>query len=89
MVTIAEAQPKDSGWYQCTAFNQSGSTATRARIQVEAPARDWTQSAAIPAVKLNIPHTGRVILPEYVFCPFLVCSSLFYFFNVLTKPGLL
>ena len=62
MVTIAEAQSKDSGWYQCTAYNQSGSTATRARILVEVPARD--QQAA-PAVKLYIPHPGRVILPEY------------------------
>lgn len=63
MVTIAEAQSKDSGWYQCTAYNQAGSSATRARFLVEVPAKE--PPPAVPAVKLNIPHTGRVILPEY------------------------
>ena len=61
-VTITEAQAKDSGWYQCTAYNQSGSTATRARVQVEVPAKD---QIVAPSVKLNIPLTGRVIMPEY------------------------
>jgi Immunoglobulin I-set domain len=55
VVTIAEAQAKDSGWYQCTAYNQSGSTATRARVQVEVPAKDMTVA---PPVKLNIPQSG-------------------------------
>ena len=76
MVTIAEAQAKDSGWYQCTAYNTSGSTATRARVQVDVPARDMTQTQATSGVKLNIPHTGRVIQPEYVLrSPFLPLSS--------------
>ena len=77
MVTIAEAQAKDSGWYQCTAYNTSGSTATRARVQVDVPARDMTQTQTTSGVKLNIPHTGRVIQPEYVLrSPFL--TSLFF-----------
>jgi hypothetical protein len=49
-----------SGWYQCTAQNQAGTAATRAKIYVEAEKRITTGEP----IKLNLPKTHRVIEPE-------------------------
>ncbi|GFY64285.1 titin [Trichonephila inaurata madagascariensis] len=49
----------DSSWYQCTAQNQAGSTATRARLYVE------SESAPAPEPwRLNLPRPQKVICPE-------------------------
>ena len=60
-VYIAEAQNKDAGWYQCTAYNSAGSAQTRARLNIEALV-DLKPYEKNP-VKLHIPHTGRIIEP--------------------------
>ncbi|GIY10881.1 titin [Caerostris extrusa] len=49
----------DSSWYQCTAQNQAGSTATRARLYVE------SESTPVPEPwRLNLPRPQKVICPE-------------------------
>ncbi|XP_035212215.1 LOW QUALITY PROTEIN: titin-like, partial [Stegodyphus dumicola] len=49
----------DSAWYQCTAQNQAGSTATRARLYVE------SETAPVPEPwRLNLPRPQKVIAPE-------------------------
>ena len=62
MVAIAEAEKRDDGWYQCTAYNLVGSAATRARLQVVMPKEIPTAPVMPP---LHIPHPGRIIQPEY------------------------
>ena len=62
MVAIAEAEKKDDGWYQCTAYNVVGSAATRARLQVVMP-KEIPTAPMMP--QLILPYPGRTILPEY------------------------
>ena len=60
-IYIAEAQTKDAGWYQCTAYNLAGSAQTRGRVQVD-PLVDLKPYENQP-FKLLIPNTGRIIEP--------------------------
>ncbi|XP_033210459.1 titin [Belonocnema kinseyi] len=56
---IPRAKFSDAAWYQCTAQNVAGSTATRARLFVETP------KGAIPEPRrLNLPRPTKVIEPE-------------------------
>ncbi|EEB18956.1 conserved hypothetical protein [Pediculus humanus corporis] len=57
---IANAKASDAAWYQCTAQNVAGSTATRARLFVETP--KFVQEAE--PKRLNLPKPTRVIEPE-------------------------
>ena len=50
---LLSATAADSGWYQCTAQNSVGSTATRARIHVLAEAKAPTQQ--------NVPHFPKPV----------------------------
>lgn len=56
---IPQARLCDAGWYQCTAQNVAGSTATRARLFVES-----TKPSLQEQKKLNFPKPTRVIEPE-------------------------
>ncbi|XP_067120871.1 titin [Centruroides vittatus] len=49
----------DAGWYQCTAQNQAGSTATRARLYVEIDERPLPEPW-----RLHLPRPHKVIEPE-------------------------
>jgi hypothetical protein len=56
---IPRAKASDAAWYQCTAQNVAGSTATRARLFVETP------KGSVPEPRrLNLPRPTRVIEPE-------------------------
>ncbi|OXU24124.1 hypothetical protein TSAR_014966 [Trichomalopsis sarcophagae] len=50
----------DAAWYQCTAQNVAGSTATRARLFVESP----KGAVPEPPRRLNLPRPTKVIEPE-------------------------
>ncbi|KAL1117095.1 hypothetical protein AAG570_004423, partial [Ranatra chinensis] len=54
------ARTSDAGWYQCTAQNMAGSTATRARVHVQKVQR---QDFAQPS-RLHLPTPTTVIQPE-------------------------
>ncbi|GLH07319.1 LOW QUALITY PROTEIN: Titin [Gryllus bimaculatus] len=56
---IPRAKASDAAWYQCTAQNVAGSTATRARLFVEIP-----KSSAPQPRRLNLPRPTKVIEPE-------------------------
>lgn len=56
---IPQAMACDAGWYQCTAQNVAGSTATRARLFVETPTRQTHEQRA-----MVFPKPTRVIEPE-------------------------
>ena len=56
---IPQAMASDAGWYQCTAQNVAGSTATRARLFVETTKPQYTEQR-----KINFPKPTRVIEPE-------------------------
>lgn len=56
---IGRASAADAGWYQCTAQNVAGSTATRARFYVEQPQDEIPEQR-----RLNLPKPTRVIEPE-------------------------
>ncbi|KAK0090259.1 hypothetical protein PV325_001954 [Microctonus aethiopoides] len=56
---IPYAKYSDAAWYQCTAQNVAGSTATRARLHVETP-----KGATPEPRRLNLPRPTRVIEPE-------------------------
>ncbi|CAH0765342.1 unnamed protein product [Bemisia tabaci] len=60
VLDISRAQLSDSGWYQCTAQNVAGSTATRARLFVERPHVHEDDQPR----RLNLPRPTRVIEPE-------------------------
>lgn len=62
VLDLAAARPSDAGWYQCTAQNVAGSTATRARLYVQTPALPEQQGDR----RLHLPRPTRVIEPEYV-----------------------
>lgn len=55
---IACTRLADSAWYQCTAQNAAGSTATRARLFVELPKTTSSQPRA-----LRFPKPTKVIEP--------------------------
>lgn len=69
---IPRAQASDAGWYQCTAQNIAGSTATRARLFVETP-----RGPAPEQRRLNLPRPSKVIEPEYVFYLFRIIYDIF------------
>lgn len=54
------AKASDAAWYQCTAQNVAGSTATRARLFVETV----KQGSAPEPRRLNLPKPIKVIEPE-------------------------
>lgn len=56
---IPRALASDAGWYQCTAQNVAGSTATRARLFVETPKEPEPVQK-----KLYLPRPTKVIEPE-------------------------
>lgn len=56
---IPQAMASDAGWYQCTAQNVAGSTATRARLFVETFRPQPTEQK-----RMNFPKPTRVIEPE-------------------------
>lgn len=56
---IYRAKASDAAWYQCTAQNVAGSTATRARLQVDVP-----RSALPEQKRLQLPRPTKVIEPE-------------------------
>ncbi|XP_022670614.1 titin-like isoform X6 [Varroa destructor] len=56
---IDRATLADGAWYQCTATNQAGSTATRARLHVEMLPRQLTTPWS-----LNLPPATTVIEPQ-------------------------
>lgn len=56
---IPQAMSTDAGWYQCTAQNVAGSTATRARLFVETTKPQFTEQK-----RINFPKPTRVIEPE-------------------------
>lgn len=56
---IPRASASDAGWYQCTAQNAAGSTATRARLFVETP-RDPVPEQR----RLYLPRPTKLIEPE-------------------------
>lgn len=56
---ILRAKASDSGWYQCTAQNVAGSTATRARLYVEVPKEGIPEQR-----RLHLPRPTKVIEPE-------------------------
>lgn len=59
---IPRATADDAGWYQCTAQNVAGSTATRARLYVQLP-KDPTPEQR----RLYLPRPTKIIEPESVF----------------------
>lgn len=56
---IPQAFAMDAGWYQCTAQNVAGSTATRARLFVETNKQQPSEQR-----RLNLPRPTKVIEPE-------------------------
>uniref|UniRef100_A0A182TG18 Ig-like domain-containing protein n=1 Tax=Anopheles melas TaxID=34690 RepID=A0A182TG18_9DIPT len=60
-VDIPRAKASDAAWYQCTAQNVAGTTATRARLFVEAPKGPEPEQK-----RLNLPRPTKVIQPEAV-----------------------
>ena len=56
---IPQAMACDAGWYQCTAQNVAGSTATRARLFVETAKQQTAEQR-----RINFPKPTRVIEPE-------------------------
>lgn len=58
---IPRAKASDAAWYQCTAQNVAGSTATRARLFVQTP-----QGPPPEPRRLHLPRPTKVIEPEYV-----------------------
>ncbi|CAN8024063.1 unnamed protein product, partial [Ixodes persulcatus] len=56
---LNRARADDSAWYQCTAQNQAGSTATRARLHVKSEPKTHSEPW-----KLHLPKPSKVIQPE-------------------------
>lgn len=57
---IPRAKASDAAWYQCTAQNVAGSTATRARLFVEKPKR----GPSVEEKRIYFPKPTKVIEPE-------------------------
>lgn len=60
VLDLVAARSSDSGWYQCTAQNVAGSTATRARLHVQIPQQPEYQGDR----RLHLPRPTKVIEPE-------------------------
>lgn len=58
-IDIPRATAADAGWYQCTAQNVAGSTATRARLYVQLPKEPTPEQR-----RLYLPRPTKVIEPE-------------------------
>lgn len=56
---IPRAKASDAAWYQCTAQNVAGSTATRARLYVEVPKEPPPEQK-----RLHLPRPTKIIEPE-------------------------
>lgn len=56
---IQQAKASDAAWYQCTAQNVAGSTATRARLYVETPKGPVQEQK-----RLHLPRPSKIIEPE-------------------------
>lgn len=56
---IRSVKFSDAAWYQCTAQNVAGSTATRARLFVQTP-----KGTAPEPRRLNLPRPTKIIEPE-------------------------
>lgn len=56
---IPRAKASDAAWYQCTAQNVAGSTATRARLYVETPKEPPPEQK-----RLHLPRPTKIIEPE-------------------------
>lgn len=56
---IQRAKASDAAWYQCTAQNVAGSTATRARLYVEVPKEPPPEQK-----RLHLPRPTKIIEPE-------------------------
>lgn len=56
---IPRAKTSDAAWYQCTAQNVAGSTATRARLYVEVPKEPSPEQK-----RLHLPRPTKIIEPE-------------------------
>lgn len=56
---IPRATAADAGWYQCTAQNVAGSTATRARLYVQLPKEPTPEQR-----RLYFPRPTKIIEPE-------------------------
>lgn len=56
---ILRTKASDAAWYQCTAQNVAGSTATRARLFVEVP-----QGPSSEPWRLHLPRPTKIIEPE-------------------------
>lgn len=59
VLDISNVKISDAAWYQCTAQNVAGSTATRARLFVETP-----QGPTPEPRRLHLPRPTKVIEPE-------------------------
>lgn len=59
MLEIPYTRLSDAAWYQCTAQNAAGSTATRARLFVEQPKQAGGEPRA-----MRFPKPTRVIEPQ-------------------------
>lgn len=68
---IPRATVSDAGWYQCTAQNVAGSTATRARLFVQTE-RDPTPEQR----RLYLPRPTKIIEPEYVLLIFIYFAAI-------------
>ena len=64
-IEIGPAGQNTGGWYQCTAYNAAGSSATRARVTVDMLPEE-PKLKTIP--QLNLPYPSRIIEPEYGHC---------------------
>lgn len=56
---IPRAKASDAAWYQCTAQNVAGSTATRARLYIEVPKEPPPEQK-----RLHLPRPTKIIEPE-------------------------
>lgn len=56
---VSCARSSDAAWYQCTAQNVAGSTATRARLFIETPKTQQYEQK-----RMNFPKPSKVIEPE-------------------------
>ena len=75
LLTVHRATAENAGWYQCTAFNCVGTAATQSRVHIDVPPEPIPMPA--PRKDLQIPKTGKIIEPEYVFLAMLTHKKAF------------